>query len=77
MLVDGTEIQANMKNSCLIPIMKQEFGDQKTQMKQAFKNTWLLGTQVMNKYYTVFDKSIGYNEPHVLLAQKNTAFDRK
>lgn len=57
MLVDGTEFGSGSTytNSCYVPIMKQEFGNQKSLMTPMFENTWIVGTQVMNKYYTVFD----------------------
>ena len=77
MLVDGTEIESGSqgKNSCYIPIMKQEFGDQKSQMTVTYQNTWIVGTQVMNKYYTVFDQRKELKKPNILIGLKNPDFN--
>ena len=73
MLVDGLEIDpSGGRNSCYIPIMKQEFtGDSKTIGTKVYQDTWLLGTHVMNKYYTIFDESRGYTTPRVAIALKD------
>ena len=41
-----------------------------------FQDIWILGTQVMNKYYTIFDQTQPNNVPQVLIAEKNKQFDR-
>ena len=74
MLVDGMEVNPNNggENECYIPIMKQEYAaDSKTEGTKLFKDTWLMGTHVMNKYYTVYDQSRGFNKPRVGIALKN------
>ena len=77
MFIEGTEIKADQKNSCFIPIVKQEFlGNQKADVTAMYQNTWLVGTHVMNKYYTVFDQSRGMVQPHFGIALKDPDMDK-
>lgn len=77
MFIDGSEIYGSLKDSCILPIIKQEFiKSQKTEMTAMYANTWLVGTHVMNKYYTIFDQSRGFREPHFGIALKDPDMDK-
>lgn len=44
-------------------------------MSGIYGDTWIFGTQVMNKYYTVFDQSQELMVPNILIGLKNPNFN--
>jgi hypothetical protein len=81
MLLPGTEVDKTHSSTCYIPILKQEFGTQKTNDKitSMFANKWLIGSHVISKYYIYFDMSRGYvgNIPRIGIGLKNPNYVRE
>lgn len=74
-LLHGDEMMVDDVNPgdpvCYLPIMKQRFvGVERNDIYMNYTNTWILGTYVMNKYYTIYDQR-DPQQPRIGIALKD------